>query len=124
MADVGWAGMYVNIAPYGVTKLKEESYKLQRDVNDPALPTLVIKFTATGWAALMSYPINYCPVEKPELGVGGVHLPVIEALRDDEDARNFPTSDLQLYRTQQTEWTQAGRSGIGSQVCLFLGTGY
>ena len=41
----------------------------------------------------MAYPINYFPVEKPELGVGVSHIPVLEALRDDEDARNFPTSE-------------------------------
>ena len=93
MADIGWPGMYVNIAPYGVTKLKEECDKLQRDVNDPALPTWWIKSTTTGGAALMAYPINYFPVEKPELGVGVSHIPVLEALRDDEDARNFPTSE-------------------------------
>ena len=53
MADRGRAGMYVNIAPYRVTKLKEECDKLQRDVNDPALPTWGIKSTAAGWAALL-----------------------------------------------------------------------
>ena len=52
MADVGRAGMYFNIAPYRVTKLKEECDKLQWDVKDTALPTWVIKSTAAGWAAL------------------------------------------------------------------------
>ena len=86
MADVGREGMYVNIAPYGVTRLKEECDKLKRDVNVLALPTWGINSTATGGSAMMAYPVNYCPVEKPELGVA--HLPVLEALGADEDARN------------------------------------
>ena len=83
--------MYGKIAPYGVTKLKDACDNLNRDVNYPALPTWRIKSSATGGSALMAYPVNYCPVEKPGLGVGVAHLPVLEALRADEDARNFPT---------------------------------
>ena len=80
MADVGREGMYVNIAPYGVTRLKEECDKLKRDVNVLALPTWGIHSSATGGSAMMAYPVNYCPVEKTELGVRVAHLPVLEAL--------------------------------------------
>jgi hypothetical protein len=93
MADVGKAGMYVNIAPFGVTKLAEECLKLKRDVNDPALPTWGIKSTATGGTALMAYPVNYCPIETAELGVGVAHLPLLESLGPEEEPRNFPTSE-------------------------------
>ena len=41
----------------------------------------------------MAYPFNYCPVEKPGLEVGIAHLSVLEALRADDEARNFPTAE-------------------------------
>ena len=59
---VGIMGMYINLAPYGLNKLKEECTKAAREINSLAMQTWGVKSCVVRGQAVMAYPVQYGPM--------------------------------------------------------------
>ena len=56
---VGIIGMYINLAPYGLNKLKEECTKAAREINSLAMQTWGVKYCVIGTQLVMAYTLQY-----------------------------------------------------------------
>ena len=81
------------MAPLRLKKQEEEYTKANRKINSLSRSTSGMKSSVEGGQAPKADPLQYCPVETAKIGVGVVHLPILESMGPTVEVWNNLTAE-------------------------------